>query len=178
MEKPILEDLFLRIGLIFVIGGVLSGCVSTYKVSVGITKELKDYYTIYPSIEVDVVAVTQAEADEIKKGGIEDYFAPNSLRDRLSPFTLFFSDDNTAPEILFPQNSMWKEWKQKKPNILAVIASLPPVPDMPASDLRMLFIPMKKHFFMAKRVYFQVEPHRVAQIYKKPKDPEAPNTKK
>ncbi|MDR2483775.1 MAG: hypothetical protein LBD55_00060 [Treponema sp.] len=178
MKKRISGDPFLSIALTLVIGGALSGCVSTYKVSIGITKELKDYYAIYPSLEVDTVAVTQAEADEIKKGGIEDYFAPNSLRDRLAPFTVFFSDENTVPLTLTPGNRLWKEWKQKKPNTLAVIASLPHIPDMPASDPRMIFIPMKKHFLMAKRIYFQVEPQRIVRIPKKPQNPEAADNKK
>jgi hypothetical protein len=114
----------------------LSGCVSTYNIGTGISKDLEDYYTIYPSIEVDVVAITQEEAEEIKKGGVEEYFAPHGLRDRINPFTAFFSNEHTRPVTLSSGDAIWKDWRDKKPKTLLVIVSLPPKPDMAAPDPR------------------------------------------
>lgn len=159
------------IALALGLGLVLSGCVSTYHISTGISKDLEDYYTIYPSIEVDVAAITQAEADEIKKGGVEEYFAPNGLRDRIKPFTAFFSDEQTKPITLSADAAIWKEWLEKKPQTMMVMASLPHEPDMANPDPRMLFITMKKGFLRHKTLYFEVEPKKIMQIKKEPQDP-------
>jgi hypothetical protein len=68
----------------------LSGCASQRRVVVGLSPHLEDYYAMYPAIEFDIVAVTGEEADQIKKDGVDKYFALGSpLRKRLDPFRLF-----------------------------------------------------------------------------------------
>jgi hypothetical protein len=83
-----------------------------------------------------------------------------------------FSDENTLPLTLTPKDPLWKQWKQKKPNTLAVIVSLPHEPDMPSPDPRMLFITMRYGFLRAKTIYFEVEPRKIVQIVKEPEDPQ------
>jgi hypothetical protein len=139
----------------------------------GISSVLEDSYQMYPSVEVDIVAVNAAEADEIKSAGVDAYFSPdNPLRSRLDPFTIFFSGEHTEPVVLPYDGPPWFVWRGKKPETLAVIASLPDDPDASPSDPdpRMLFVPLKKHWFI-KKWYFEVEPQSVVQIYKKPVDP-------
>jgi hypothetical protein len=43
----------------------LSGCVTQRRVVVGFSEDMEDHYTIYPSIEFDVVALTAEETDQI-----------------------------------------------------------------------------------------------------------------
>jgi hypothetical protein len=139
----------------------------------GVSPILEDSYVMYPSVEVDIVAVNAAEADEIKSAGVDAYFSPdNPLRSRLDPFTIFFSDEHTEPVALPYDAPPWFVWQNKKPETLAIIASLPDDPDAPPSgpDPRMLFVPLKKNWFIEKW-YFQVEPKSVVQIYQKPVDP-------
>jgi hypothetical protein len=139
----------------------------------GVSPMLEDRYIMYPSVEVDIIAVNAAEANEIKSAGVDAYFSPdNPLRNRLDPFTIFFSDEHTEPIALPYDAPPWFVWKTKKPATLAIIVSLPDDPDAPPDgpDPRMLFVPLKKHFSI-QDWYFQVEPKSVVQIYQKPLDP-------
>ncbi|MDR2394580.1 MAG: hypothetical protein LBD93_10570, partial [Treponema sp.] len=149
-----------------------SGCASQRQVIVGLSPDLKEYYSIYPSIECDVVAVTSEEADQIKGDGVDKYFAPASpLRKRLDPFTVFFSQEYTQPEILPYKSNYWDRWQKKKPETLVLIANLPHSLDMPEDDPRVLYIDLKKGGLFVKPVYIEIEPQKITQIFDKPKDP-------
>jgi hypothetical protein len=155
--------------------GVVSGCASSQRqVIVGLSPELEEYYSMYPSIECDVVAVTEEEAEQIKSDGVDKYFTPaGSLRKRLEPFTVFFSQEYTQPEILPYKSNYWDRWfKRKKPVTLVLIANLPHSPDMPQdNDPRVLYIDLKKGGLFVKPVYVEIEPQKITQVFDKPKDP-------
>jgi hypothetical protein len=141
-------------------------------VVVGLSADMEDHYAIYPSIEFDVAAVTAEEADQLKKDGVDQYFAPGSpLRKRLEPFTVYFSQERTAPETLPFRSAYWDKWLKKKPVSLALIANLPHSPDMPEEDPRILAVDLKKNAVFVRPVYVEIEPQRIARIFDPPRDP-------
>ncbi|MDR1252205.1 MAG: hypothetical protein LBK62_08560 [Treponema sp.] len=151
----------------------LSGCASQRRVVVGLSADLEDYYTIYPSIEFDVAAVTADEADQVKKDGVDKYFAPAStLRKRLDPFTAYFSQEQTAPETLYFRSDYWDRWLKKKPVTLILIADLPHTPDMPDEDPRILSVDLKKNGVFTRPIYVEIEHDKVTRIFNLPKDPQ------
>jgi hypothetical protein len=151
---------------------LLPGCASQRRVAVGLSPEIEDYYAIYPSVEFDVAAVTAEEADQIKSDGVDKYFAPGSLlRKRLEPFTVYFSQEETRPAVLYFRSDYWDRWLKKKPVTLILIADLPHSPDMPKEDPRILSIDLKKNGVFARPVYVEIEPQKITRIFELPKDP-------
>jgi hypothetical protein len=151
---------------------VLAGCASQRRVVVGLSPDLEDYYAIYPSIEFDAAAVTGEEADQIKKDGMDKYFAPGSpLRKRLEPFTVYFSQEQTAPAVLYVRSDYWDRWLKKKPVTLMLMADLPHSPDMPEEDPRILSIDLKKNNIFPRPVFVEIEPEKITRVFELPKDP-------
>ena len=145
---------------------VLTGCVSQYKVTVNFSPILRDHFVEYPTIEVDIAAVTDGEADEVKQMGVEQYFAPGSgIRQRLQVQTCFFSKEERYTFVLPSRAPVWQTWRLKKPAALLVIASLPHDPSMSAqADPRFLTIPMSRSYIFARSAYIWVEPERIIRV--------------
>ncbi|MDR2068330.1 MAG: hypothetical protein LBP71_00490 [Spirochaetaceae bacterium] len=151
---------------------LLPGCASQRRVVVGLSPDLEEYYAIYPSIEFDAVAVTAEEADQIKSGGVDKYFAPGSLlRKRLEPFTAYFSQEQTRPAVLYFRSDYWDRWLKKKPVTLILIADLPHTTDMPEEDPRILSIDLKKNGTFTRPVYVEIEPEKLTRVFELPYDP-------
>ncbi|MDR0722953.1 MAG: hypothetical protein LBF75_09240 [Treponema sp.] len=171
MNRVLRDGFFHLLGVI--LGCVLGGCASQRQVVVGLSPDVETYYAMYPSIEFDAVAVTSEEADQIKSEGVDKYFAPASpLRKRLAPFTVYFSQEHTQPEILPYRSNYWDRWQKKKPETLVLIANLPHSPDMPENDPRVLYIDLKKGGLFVKPVYVEIEPQKITRIFDKPQDPQ------
>ena len=80
---------------------LLSGCATKMTVMAGLSENIKDYYSIYPSVEIDVAAVTEEEAEELKKYNADSYFSVgNAMRKSLTPYTFTFSSEQTAPQTM------------------------------------------------------------------------------
>lgn len=157
-----------HLGVFLVSAFLCSGCVSQYKVVVDFSPELRDYFTEYPTIEVDIAAVTDSEAGEVKQAGVEQYFAPGAgFRDRLGSQTCFFSREDDVKFVLPSRAPVWKAWLDKGSTNLLVIASLPHDPSMtPQADPRCLVVIMKKSYILARTIYILVEPKKVIQVAK------------
>jgi hypothetical protein len=165
----------LWVWLVMAAGLHLSACVSQQSVVVGISRDLTANYALYPSIEVDVLAVSDEDLDSIKNAGVETYFAPNSgFREKMAPQTFFFSEEQTKPQSLASRSERWKQWLDKDPSTLVIIAGLPHDPEMPAPpapDPRILTFPIKKRFVFTPKVYVLVEPKKIVQVKKAPANP-------
>ncbi|MDR1948226.1 MAG: hypothetical protein LBQ38_02435 [Spirochaetaceae bacterium] len=149
-----------------------SGCASQRRVAVGLSAEMENYYAIYPSIEFDAAAVTSDEEKQIKSDGVDKYFAPGSaLRKRLDPFTVYFSQEQTLPEVLPYKSEYWERWLKKKPVTLVLIANLPHSPDMPEDDPRVLYVDITKGGLFSRPVYVEIEPQKIVRIFDLPRDP-------
>jgi hypothetical protein len=146
-------------------GFLCSGCVSQYKVVVDFSPTLQGYFAALPTSEVDIAAVTDSEADEVKQAGVEKYFAPDAgMRERLLSQTCFFSLEDSGSFVLPSRAPVWQSWFLKEPSNILVIASLPHDPSMtPESDPRQLLVKMKKSFIFARTLYVLVEPRKVIQ---------------
>jgi hypothetical protein len=159
----------------FIAALCFSACVSQQKVVVGVSEQMTASYAAYPSIEVDIAAVTDGELAEIKNAGVENYFAPNSgIREKIGAQTMFFSEEQTKPLTLPSRAESWKIWLQKDPSTLVVIAGLPYDPEMPPSpapDPRIITIPLKKRLIFAPNVYILAEPKKIVQVKKAPVNP-------
>ncbi|MDR2096662.1 MAG: hypothetical protein LBP76_14260 [Treponema sp.] len=148
---------------------LFSGCVSRFNVITGMS-ELLDDRGVYPSIEVDIAALTDKEVDEIKSLGVEGYFSPgNTIRRRIEPFTVFFSNEDTTPATLLFDDIPWKTWMRKKPKTLFIIASLPPAEE--EADERMLFLPMGRTVLGVRTKYIRIESNKIVEVYERPLDP-------
>jgi hypothetical protein len=147
-------------------GFFCAGCVSQYKVVVDFSPDLRGHFTEYPTLEVDIAAVTDGEADEVKQAGVEKYFAPDSgLRERFQSQTCFFSREDAMRFVLPSRAPIWQDWRIKKPANILVIASLPHDSSMsPEADPRQLVVKMKSSYVFARTLYVLVEPKKVVQI--------------
>ena len=148
------------------VGLLCSGCVSQYKVAVDFSPALRDHFREIPTSEVDIAAVTDGEADEVKQAGVEKYFSPDSgIREKLQSQTCFFYREEQKTFVLPSRAPVWQEWLLKKPTNILVVASLPHDPSItPQADPRYLVIKMKKSFVLARTIYILVEPRKVIQI--------------
>jgi hypothetical protein len=159
----------------FITALCFSACVSQQKVVVGVSGQLAASYAAYPSIEVDIAAVTDGELAEIKDAGVENYFAPGSgIREKIGAQTMFFSEEQTKPLTLPSRAESWKIWLQKDPSTLVVIAGLPHDPGMPpppAPDPRIITIPIKERLIFAPNVFILAEPKKIVQVKKAPVNP-------
>ncbi|MDR2864891.1 MAG: hypothetical protein LBV68_04695 [Spirochaetaceae bacterium] len=150
---------------------VLSACASRYDFAVGVSDLLKQYYGLYPSIELDLALVIDSEADDIKAAGVDKYFEPgNSLREKLEPHTIFFSDEDIKTIQIVPEDDHWYKWFKKKPTQFLLIVSLPPEASPPSPDPRMVLLPMEAQFTI-QSMFFQVEPTKLNKVNVKPKGP-------
>lgn len=154
---------------------LLSGCATKMTVMAGLSENIKDYYSIYPSVEIDVAAVTAEEADELKKANADSYFSVgNPMRESLSPYTFTFSAEQTAPQTMKYSVPQWDKWLEKEPEKIVVLANMPLKPDENAKgkDPRILILDMSSGFMHHKTFYVEAKPGSVVRIYKKPVDPE------
>ncbi|MDR2500785.1 MAG: hypothetical protein LBD37_06885 [Treponema sp.] len=147
-------------------GALCSGCVTQYKVTVEFSPLLRDHFTEYPTIEVDIAAVTDGEADEVKQAGVEKYFSPDSgFRSRLQSQTCFFSQEDQAAFVLPSRAPVWRQWRLKNPANILVIASLPQDGAMtPQADPRYLLVKMKRSYILARTLAVLVEPKKIIQL--------------
>ena len=164
-------------GLTFltVVCALLSGCATRMSVLAGLSDNIKEYYSIYPSVEIDIAAVTEEEADELKKANADTYFSVgNAMRESLSPYTFTFSAEQTVPQKMKYNVPQWDKWLEKEPKKVAVIANIPRKTDENAKgrDPRVLILDMSSGFMHHKELYVEAKPGSVVRIYKEPTDPE------
>ena len=159
------KDIYINT-ICFLAGIFFTGCVNQYKIVVDFSPSLRNYFNEYPTIEVDISAVTDSEADEVKQAGVEKYFAPNSgIRERLQSQTCFFYKEEQSTYVLPSRAPVWKTWQLKKPTNILVIASLPPDPAMtPPPDPRYVVVKMARSYILARTINILVEPERIFQV--------------
>ena len=145
---------------------LFTGCVSQYKVVVDFSHDLQRHFGEFPTIEVDIAAVTDSEANEVRQMGVEQYFTPNSgIRERLQAQTVFFKLEERGSFVLPSRAPVWQTWQQKDPSEIMVIASLPHDPSMtPQADPRFLFVRMARSYVFARTINILVEPRSIKRL--------------
>jgi hypothetical protein len=150
----------------------LGSCYTHYTLVVGLSPDLKDYYGIYPTTEVDIAAVKSATVDQIKTAGVDSYFAPGSTsRQTINPYTIRFSEEITAPRTVKYKDTPWKQWRKNKPEVLVLIANLPLSPDA-QGDNRLVTLNIKSILYQARTAYFELIPLGITQIEEDPGNPQ------
>ena len=165
------------VGLTFLIAFCVlsSGCATRMTVQAGLSENIKEYYSIYPSVEIDIAAVTEEEAEELKKVNADSYFSVgNAMRESLIPYTFMFSAEQTAPQTMKYNVPQWDKWLEKEPKKIAVLVNMPRKTDENAKgkDPRVLILDMSSGFMHHKTLYIEAKPGSVSRIYKEPTDPE------
>jgi hypothetical protein len=149
----------------------LCGCVSTIRSEIWgcVNPELREDSGFIPTVEVDIAALTDEEKSQLQSAGVDGWFDPsNPLRQTTQAAIYYFSMEQNMTFTLAYNSKLWLKWEQKKPTSLAVIASLPPSPDVkPPNDPRILLIPLKKGIGI-KRIFFEVDKLKVIQLPEKP----------
>ena len=166
---------FAGLTLLSVFCALSSGCATRMTVQAGLSENIKEYYSIYPSVEIDVAAVTAEEADELKKANVDSYFSVgNAMRESLSPYTFAFSAEQTAPQTMKYNVPQWDKWLEKEPEKIAVIANMPRKADEKekGKDPRILILDMSSGFMHHKDLYVEAKPGSIVRIFKEPTDPE------
>lgn len=158
-----------------------SGCWTRTNIYAGYGTNLKDSYTIYPTVELDIAAVTEAEADEIKKLTVEGYFSNDTLRKSIYPYTMQFSKEQTVPVRMDRDIEQWDKWEEKDPTHIVLIADMPrvieskkekAVPGVPVKDPRINVFELTSSWFWPRSHYFEIKPGRLVKIKSMPVDPE------
>ncbi len=149
-----------------------AGCATKMTVQAGLSESLKEYYSIYPSVEIDIAAVTNEEAEDLKKTNADAYFSVgNPMRESLSPYTLTFFSEQTAPQTMKYNVEIWDKWLEKDPEKIAVIANMPGKSEEKGKDPRILILNMESGFLNHKKIYVEAKPGSIVRIYKEPTDP-------
>ena len=158
-----------------------SGCWTRTTIYAGYGTNLKDSYTIYPTVELDIAAVTEAEADEIQKLTVEGYFTNDTLRKSIYPYTMQFSKEQTVPMEMDRDIDQWDKWEEKEPTHIVLIADMPRVVEvkkdknafgMPEKDPRISVFELTSSWFWPRKHYFEIKPGRLVKIKSMPTDPE------
>ncbi|MBR1944983.1 MAG: hypothetical protein IJ846_01640 [Alphaproteobacteria bacterium] len=152
-----------------------SGCATRMTVKAGLSENIKDFYSIYPSIEIDIAAVTEEEAEDLKKTDVDGYFAVgNAKRERLTPYTMTFSAEQTKPQTMKYNVYNWNKWLDKKPEKIAVIVNMPraAAEGEKGKDARVLIMDMSSGFMHHKELYVEAKPGSIVRIKNEPTDPE------
>ncbi len=137
---------------------LLAGCsASTSDIGVYLAEDIQSTYGYCPTIEVDVVGVTEAEEKRLIAYDVDRYFAPDSqFRQNLGAVTLKFSENDMSSKFIPDDARCWEHWKDKGSKYIAVISNLPLIVDGKDSavDPRKLIINMNDGFLIDSSVHY------------------------
>ena len=130
----------------------LTGCsASSSDIGVYLAEDIQSSYGYCPTIEVDVVGLTEAEEKRMIAYDVDRYFNPGStFRQNVGAVTLKFSEDNMTPKLIPDNAECWDHWKDKGAKYIAVLSNLPLIVDGKDSavDPRKLIINMNDGFLV------------------------------
>lgn len=135
----------------------LTGCsASSSDIGVYLAEDIQSSYGYCPTIEVDVVGMTEAEEKRMLAYDVDRYFNPGStFRQNVGAVTLKFSENDMTPKIIPDNAECWEHWKDKGAKYIVVISNLPLIVDAKDSavDPRKLIINMNDGFLVDSSVH-------------------------
>lgn len=160
----------------------LAGCsATTSDIGVYLSEEIQSSESGCPTMEVDVVGVTEAEEKRLLAYDVDRYFAPPAaFRKSLGAVTLKFSATDTAPKIIPSNAIIWDRWADKGAKYIAVISNVPMLvnPEDSAVDPRKLIINMNDGFLVDSSVHhIEVGGSGIIELKKAPASPNAEKIK-
>lgn len=139
------------------IAAQITGCSSSSTdIGIYLAEDIQSSYGYCPTIEVDVVGLTEAEEKRMIAYDVDRYFNPGStFRQNLGAVTLKFAEDDMTPKIISDDAQCWDHWKDKGAKYIAVISNLPLLVDAKDSavDPRKLIINMNDGFLVDSSVH-------------------------
>ncbi len=126
---------------------LFSSSTPTSEVGIYLAEDIQDFYGYCPTLEVDIVGLTDAEQKRLLTYDIDKYFQPpEQFRKSLGAVTAKFSEESMTAKILDSGDPVWEKWKDKGVSHLGFIVNLPTVSDIKesATDPRKLIIDINK----------------------------------
>lgn len=164
---------------------IFSGCAApAYNVEVYLSKQFKEQMKIYPSLEVDIVGVSENEAERFDSCNVSDYFEiGNALRSSTARATICFSETDILPKLLKKQDVIWQKFGKKDAVKLYLLVNIPMEPGKGiAKDIRKTVIPLERPgIFGSSWRYFEITPAGINLLKERPENYPAPaniNTEK
>ena len=115
-------------------------------ITISMGKELQTGAGIYPSVEVDVVGLTESEVPRWQAYSMNDYFqAECKFRASAERHPFTFSDIRHDPVTIGKKDPLWTQWKRNGATHLCITANIPGVwQDQAGVDGRKLILPLDK----------------------------------
>lgn len=119
--------------------GCCNGEMKPFDVSVSLHDSLKDTRGVLPAVEVDVVAVNNADLPTWEQKSMTEYFSPgDTLRAAADKYVFRLGEDHKS-ETLSKDGAagkkLWDDWKKQGAMNLLILSSYPsPQPDLPGDQ--------------------------------------------
>jgi hypothetical protein len=138
-------------------GGCGGAGMGKYNVTVVPGSSLRESPGGMPSVEVDLVGVSESEAARWKSYPINDYFSGrDQLRADADKKTLAFTAGSPGPQTLSAKDPIWQTWKGKQATELVILANLPGVSGK-GEDPRRLVLPLASNRWEGDTIEVEVQ---------------------
>lgn len=119
--------------------GCCNGEMRAFDVNVGLHDSLKDARGVLPAVEVDVVAVNNADLPTWQQKSMTEYFSPGDpLRASADKYVFRLGEDHKSATLQKDSaegKKLWDDWKKQGAMYLLVLSSYPsPQPDLPGDQ--------------------------------------------
>lgn len=126
---------------------LLTGCGASprvYPVKVSLDPGLRDRNSgIMPSIEVDLIGVTDTDKAKWDAMPVDTYFQPgNELRQFSDRYTMAFTNEKAEAQTVAKSNAVLKKWEEKKTPHMYILASIPMSGPAGPVDPRKVLLPL------------------------------------
>lgn len=166
-----------RLSIIFLIAFFFCNCTYRYDIYVYMSKDLKEYYGYYPSVEVDIAGINEEENNWLDSYDIDKYFeVRNQLRVSMQPMTMKFSQNNIGVQHINKNSNFWNDWKKKGAKTLYIIANLPEKIQQ-SKDSRKLMFKIQSNLFRPRCKYIEIKREGLISL-PCPVDPDRPTERK
>ncbi len=123
--------------------GLFADKPKPYNVSVAYDPSTIEFFRIFPSVEVDMIAADETTLKQLEGTEINDYFDPAGvLRSSLRKKTFYFSEEDSGSKTLAKDDKAWDNWIGKRhATHLVLFTSLHRDSDK-GPDMRKLVLPL------------------------------------
>ncbi len=114
-----------------------------YNINVAYDASVIEFFRVFPSVEVDMIAADETTVKQLEGADINDYFDPSGvLRSSLRKKTFYFSEEDNEQKALSKSDDVWKNWIDKhRATHIVLMTSLYRDSDK-GPDLRKLVLPL------------------------------------
>lgn len=140
---PYMKHLLLLLGGAITLASCQSSAPSEYNISVSYDPITIERFRVFPSVEVDIVEANETTLKQLEQTEIDDYFDPaNVLRDSLRKKTFYFSEEDCEKKTLSREDSVWRNWLEKRGASHLVLFINLPRDGAKGPDMRRLTLPL------------------------------------